>query len=124
MSQQQSFFRRRSRRFDNDKHVAGKGALQVLDLIPGAREPQVDFFRRRQDRRHRLEMNRSDDLIRRCRQETEQLIFPFAITYVPNALPWRPEAGTSKVGPRYRQTRRSGSCRLRLCWQDPAPRRR
>jgi hypothetical protein len=56
------------------KRVIEQGPLQGLCLVPWGAHPHVAIFVRRQDNWHRLRMDRLDDRVRRCREETVNLM--------------------------------------------------
>jgi hypothetical protein len=61
------FFRRAAR--DDLQRVIRQWPLQRLRFIPRSTQPDVALFSGRQDHRHRLCMDRPDDIVRFSRQE-------------------------------------------------------
>jgi error-prone DNA polymerase len=69
------------------------------DPLPGCCHPGIDLFRRSQNCRHGLFMDGRYDLVRRRRQEREQLVFLLAISEFAQALPRRPETREEQQRP-------------------------
>ena len=86
---------------DDPQRLVRQGPLQLERLGRVRLKPKLDLFRRRQDDRHGLRVDRRDDRVGLCRQEAEQLVLAVngRALRPAHAMPGRPEAGEGEERP-------------------------
>src|SRR5690606_40258614 len=96
---ERKIFRWRCRWLHHYEHIAGQGPLEMFDLIPFSGEPEIDFLRCCQDRRHGLLMNWAYNLIGQCGQKSVEFELALAVTNFFHPCPWRPESSEKHQRP-------------------------
>src|ERR1700704_48127 len=83
---------------DDFERPARKRPLQLQDLVRRSRHPGLDFFRRRQNHRHRLGVDGADLGVRLRRKKSEEVVVSLAFLDLPNGGPVGPDAGEAGEG--------------------------
>jgi hypothetical protein len=83
---------------DDPERSAWKRPLQFQGLVRTGRHPGLDFFRRRQDYRHRLGVDGADLGVRLRREEREDVVGRLTFLDLPNGRPVGPDAGEAGEG--------------------------
>src|ERR1700731_946085 len=77
---------------DDPERAVRKRPLQLQRLVRTRSHPGLDFFRRRQDHRHRLGVDGADLRVRLRRQERVDIVGGLALLDLPNRRPVGPDA--------------------------------
>lgn len=83
---------------DDFERVVWKRPLQLQGFVQGGRHPGLDFFRHRQDYRHRLGVDGTNLGIRLCREERVKVVSRLAFLDLPDRRPVGPDAGEAGEG--------------------------